>query len=94
MAGRISPPPLPRLQSAVELYAACRAGEWSHPGGRPVIQESKLDAAGLAIAAALEEAVWRDMASGRMAFSQAAVVRLIDRTHDWPHCALEALYSE
>ena len=84
----------PQLQLAVELYAACRAGEWSHPGGDPVIQDSGLDAAGLAIAAGLEEAVWRDIATGRMANSQADVVRLIDRTHPWPHCALEDLYSE
>ena len=84
----------PGLRHAVELYAACRAGEWSHPGGEPVIQDSGLDAAGLAIAAGLEEAVWRDMATRRMANSQAAVVRLIDRTHNWPHCALEGLYSD
>ena len=62
----------PGLRHAVELYAACRAGEWSHPGGEPVLQDSGLDAAGLAIAAGLEEAVWRDMATRRMANSQAA----------------------
>ena len=84
----------PKLRWAVELYAACRAGEWSHPGGEPVIQDSGLDAAGLAIAAGLEEAAWRDIATGRMANSQAAVVRQIDGTHDWPHCALEGLYTD
>ena len=55
----------PQLRHAVKVYADCRAGEWSHPGGDPVVQDSVLDAAGLAIAAGLEEAVWRDMATLR-----------------------------
>jgi hypothetical protein len=71
----------PELRRAIKVYAGCRAGEWSHPGGEPVDQGSGLDAAGRAVAAGLEEAVGRDIATGRMANSQAAVVRPIDLTH-------------
>ena len=85
----------PQLRRSVDLYAACRAGEWSHPfGGGSVIQNEVLDEAGLAVAAGLEEALWRDIATGRIPNSQSAVVRMIDRTHDWPHCAMEGLYDK
>ena len=45
----------PHLREAVQLYATCRAGEWSHPHGDPVIRDSQLDAAVLALAASPEE---------------------------------------
>ena len=85
----------PEMRVTVKLYAECRAGEWSRPGGHPVIQGSGLDEAGRAVAAGLEEAAWREMAAGRMSNSQSSVVKLIDRTHSWPHyCAMEGLYSD
>lgn len=84
----------PEMRHSVQLHAECRAGEWSHPGGTPVHNESGLDEVGHAVAAGIEESTWRGIAFGRLPNSQAAVIQLIDRTHDWPHCALEGLYTD
>ena len=63
-----------QLRLAAELYAACRAGEWSHPVVGPVIQESGLDAAGSRLQPASKRRCGVTWASGRMANAQAAVV--------------------